>query len=133
MVVFFSFCNESQRRERDRLVENSFVEGLTPHEFMMQTISFRDSAIYQALRVSEPGVLFKNLMLFGRDVHIYYDGTVRNHHNNRIIQFLYGGLQTCKEDNEVKNPQKDPKYLAGEPVGILSEDIRIEQGGEYIS
>jgi DNA-directed RNA polymerase beta' subunit len=110
--------------EKDKFVRNSFIEGLTPHEFMMQTISFRDTAIYQALRVSEPGVLFKNLMLFGRDVHVYYDGTVRNHHDNHVIQFLYGGLRGHKEENseerETKKLQRDPKDLAGEPVGILA-------------
>eukprot|EP00250_Pteridium_aquilinum_P008153 c17721_g1_i2 orf=287-4810(-) len=119
------------------LVRSSFVEGLNPHEFFIHTVSYREGMIHQALRVSEPGYLYKNMMLFARDVCIDYDGTVRNHHGKQIIQFQYGGAkeysdhsqstnQTDKSRKSLPSSQWDDSVLAGEPVGILAATAIVQ-------
>ncbi|KAH6558925.1 hypothetical protein KP509_1Z037800 [Ceratopteris richardii] len=92
------------------IVKSSFAEGLSPQEFFVHTVSYRETMIHKALRVSEPGYLYKNMVLFARDVCMHYDGTVRSEHGKRIIQFDYG----CKESNM---PGSAPP---GEPVGFLA-------------
>lgn len=127
----------ARRWEEGALVKNSFVEGLNPREFFMHTVSHREAMIRQALRVSEPGYLYKNMMLFARDVYIDYDGTVRNHHDMHLIQFQYGG---AKEDAELSHSKKQmgenqvslpvcqwkDSVLAGEPVGILAATAIVQ-------
>ncbi|KAK1281331.1 DNA-directed RNA polymerase E subunit 1 [Acorus gramineus] len=90
------------------LIKSSFLHGLNPCEALVHSISSREGIVRSSRGLTEPGVLFKNLMAILRDVVICYDGTVRNICSNIIIQFNYG-----KDDDVNALP-------AGEPVGVLA-------------
>ncbi|KAK1308959.1 DNA-directed RNA polymerase E subunit 1 [Acorus calamus] len=90
------------------LIKSSFLHGLNPCEALVHSISSREGIVRSSRGLTEPGVLFKNLMAILRDVVICYDGTVRNICSNIIIQFNYG-----KDDDMNALP-------AGEPVGVLA-------------
>ncbi|MCO5554834.1 hypothetical protein L7F22_008369 [Adiantum nelumboides] len=122
--------DESKWEERG-MVRSSFAEGLNPCEFFMHTVAYRETMIHKALRVSEPGYLYKNMMLFARDVCIEYDGTVRSRHGKHVIQFQYGGAKECRDyprstTQTSKTRKSSPSMrrhdsvLAGEPVGFLA-------------
>ena len=93
------------------LVKSSFFHGLNPFEAFVHSISSREVIIRSSRGLTEPGVLFKNLMAILRDVVISYDGTVRNVCSNSLIQFEY------ELDDEAKSVNVSP---AGEPVGVLA-------------
>ena len=111
---FVSKCSAkevSPSSEAYGLVKSSFFHGLNPYEAFVHSISSREVIIRSSRGLTEPGVLFKNLMAILRDVVISYDGTVRNVCSNSLIQFEY------ELDDEAKSVSVSP---AGEPVGILA-------------
>ncbi|KAJ0101847.1 hypothetical protein Patl1_05867 [Pistacia atlantica] len=93
------------------LVKGCFFHGLDPYEEMVHSISTREVIVRSSRGLSEPGILFKNLMAVLRDVVLCYDGTVRNVCSNSIIQFEYG------VKSESKSRSSAPP---GEPVGVLA-------------
>ncbi|KAI5070355.1 hypothetical protein GOP47_0014698 [Adiantum capillus-veneris] len=128
--AFLHGPGESKWEERG-MVRSSFADGLKPREFFMHTVAYRETMIHKALRVSEPGYLYKNMMLFARDVCIEYDGTVRSRHGKHVIQFQYGGakectnyprstIQTGKSQKGSPRMRRHDSVLAGEPVGFLA-------------
>ncbi|BBN13029.1 protein MpNRPE1b [Marchantia polymorpha subsp. ruderalis] len=102
------------------LVKSSLLDGLEPHEFFVHAISVRDGLFRQSLDIAEPGELFKRLMLFLRDIHIAYDGTVRNMGGLEIIQFEYDGGKCMTQDSENKNTLSNKTVMPGDAVGILA-------------
>lgn len=111
---FVSKCSIKDKNpssEAYGLVKSSFFHGLNPFEAFVHSISSREVIIRSSRGLTEPGVLFKNLMAILRDVVISYDGTVRNVCSNSLIQFEYeldeGAMMACVAP-------------AGEPVGVLA-------------
>ncbi|BFI30785.1 protein MpNRPE1a [Marchantia polymorpha subsp. ruderalis] len=108
-----------ERWEGRGLVRSSLLDGLEPLEFFLHAIAVRAGLLRQSLEVTEPGELFKRLMLFLRDIHISYDGTVRNKCGLEIIQFLYDGVKPPEFSDNVSINFKE-SVMPGEAVGILA-------------
>ncbi|KAL2622127.1 hypothetical protein R1flu_002332 [Riccia fluitans] len=100
------------------LVKSSLLDGLEPLEFFTHAISTRDNMFRQSHGISGPGEMFKKLMLFLRDVHIGYDGTVRNKSGQEIVQFQYEGAKSVVEEDTAVHDKET--ILPGEPVGVLA-------------
>jgi DNA-directed RNA polymerase II subunit RPB1 len=71
-------------------VENSFITGLRPAEFFFHAMGGREGLIDTAVKTSDSGYIQRKLVKSMEDLHVEYDGTVRNV-NNSIVQFHYGG------------------------------------------
>jgi len=71
-------------------VENSFITGLGPAEFFFHAMAGREGLIDTAVKTSDSGYIQRKLVKTMEDLHVEYDGTVRNA-NGAIIQFQYGG------------------------------------------
>ncbi|ONK65887.1 uncharacterized protein A4U43_C06F2000 [Asparagus officinalis] len=109
-VSRFSTTDVSPSSEAHGLVKNPLFHGLNPFEDFVHSISAREVIIRSSRGLTEPGVLFKNLMAILRDVVICYDGTVRNVCSNSIIQLAY----------ELDEARAECVATAGEPVGVLA-------------
>lgn len=71
-------------------VENSFISGIRPAEFFFHAMAGREGLIDTAVKTSDSGYIQRKLVKNMEDLHVEYDGTVRNS-NGTIIQFNYGG------------------------------------------
>lgn len=78
-------------------IENSFIQGLDPHEFFFHSMAGRIGLINTAVRTSETGYLQRRLIKAMEDCKIAQDYTVRNA-NNFVVQFIYGedGIDATK-------------------------------------
>ncbi len=70
-------------------VASSFIEGLSPSEFVAHARGGREGIIDKALNTQDSGYLQRRSMKACEDLRVAYDGTVRNA-NDRIVQFTYG-------------------------------------------
>jgi DNA-directed RNA polymerase beta' subunit len=82
-------------------VENSFISGLSPHEFFFHAIGGRGGLIDTAVKTSDTGYLQRKLVKAMEDCKINYDYTVRNA-SGSIVQFVYGedGMDPTKIENQ---------------------------------
>jgi DNA-directed RNA polymerase II subunit RPB1 len=71
-------------------VENSFISGLRPAEFFFHAMGGREGLIDTAVKTSDSGYIQRRLVKTMEDLHVEYDGTVRNV-NGSIFQHHYGG------------------------------------------
>jgi DNA-directed RNA polymerase II subunit RPB1 len=71
-------------------VENSFISGLRPAEFFFHAMGGREGLIDTAVKTSDSGYIQRRLVKTMEDLHVAYDGTVRNV-NGSIFQHQYGG------------------------------------------
>jgi DNA-directed RNA polymerase II subunit RPB1 len=71
-------------------VENSFINGIRPAEFFFHAMGGREGLIDTAVKTSDSGYIQRRLVKAMEDLHIEYDGTVRNV-NGTIFQHHYGG------------------------------------------
>lgn len=90
-------------------VENSFISGLSPHEFFFHAIGGRGGLIDTAVKTSDVGYLQRKLVKAMEDCKVNYDYTVRNA-TGSIVQFLYG------EDG------MDPTKIESQPLPFLKMD-----------
>lgn len=95
-------------------IKSNYKKGLSPIEFFFHAISGREGLVDTAVRTSQSGYMQRRLINALLDIHVEYDGTVRDAENN-IIQFIYG------EDGI------DPTYSFGqEPIdldSIIKEEL----------
>ncbi|EMC99073.1 hypothetical protein BAUCODRAFT_85149 [Baudoinia panamericana UAMH 10762] len=70
-------------------VENSYLRGLTPHEFFFHAMGGREGLIDTAVKTAETGYIQRRLVKALEEVMVKYDGTVRNSMGD-IVQFIYG-------------------------------------------
>ncbi|KAG0566378.1 hypothetical protein KC19_7G059400 [Ceratodon purpureus] len=98
------------------IITSSYLDGLSPLQFFTHNIAAR----YGMLRakVEEPCMLLKRLLLFLRNLHVGYDGTVRSSEGQHIVQFEYGGLLEMDGHDSANRPIGICE--AGEAVGILA-------------
>lgn len=75
------------------LIRNSYHEGLDFPNYVYQSSVGRSGLIDAAIKTADTGYMQRKLVKSLEDVHIKYDGTVRNANNN-IIQFVYGDAGT---------------------------------------
>ena len=84
-----SYVHRDDLTPRSRgFVENSFMSGLHPVEYVYHAMSGRIGTISTSIKTAETGYIQRKLVKVTEDVSIYYDGTVRNSSGN-IIQYLY--------------------------------------------
>ena len=76
--------------EAHGFVENSFISGLRPAEFFFHAMAGREGLIDTAVKTSDSGYIQRRLVKTMEDLHVEYDGTVRNA-TGSIVQFRYGG------------------------------------------
>ncbi|XP_057977974.1 DNA-directed RNA polymerase IV subunit 1 isoform X2 [Malania oleifera] len=106
------------------VVENSFLTGLNPLECFVHSLTCRDSSFSDNADV--PGTLSRRLMFFMRDLHVAYDGTVRNAYGNQLVQFSYDILRDASTpssngiDEAYVGSAQACDSMAGQPVGSLS-------------
>ncbi|XP_050227875.1 DNA-directed RNA polymerase IV subunit 1 [Mercurialis annua] len=80
------------------VVEGSFITGLNPMECFVHSVTSRESSFSD--NADLPGTLTRRLMFFMRDIHVAYDGTVRNAYGNQLVQFSYKiGEPNCSTGN----------------------------------
>jgi len=70
-------------------VESSFVQGLRPAEYFFHAMGGREGLIDTAVKTSDTGYIQRQMMKTMEDMHVAYDGTVRNN-TGIIIQYKYG-------------------------------------------
>ncbi|QDS70780.1 hypothetical protein FKW77_004122 [Venturia effusa] len=83
------FAKDDYSPESRGFVENSYLRGLTPHEFFFHAMAGREGLIDTAVKTAETGYIQRRLVKALEDVSVKYDGTVRNSLGD-IIQFVYG-------------------------------------------
>lgn len=110
---------------KDRgLVRSSLVDGLKATELFNHVVADRTGIFRKHIEVAQPGILFKSLMLFLRDLHVTYDGSVRSQCGKNLIQFCYGGAEGVLGRTGVWEEDDHKRWLlsrlAGEPVGVLA-------------
>ena len=82
-------------------VENSFLDGLNPHEFFFHAMGGREGVIDTAVKTSETGYIQRKLVKAMEDLKIENDYTVRSA-SGTIVQFLYGedGMDPLKIEDQ---------------------------------
>jgi DNA-directed RNA polymerase II subunit RPB1 len=70
-------------------VASSYVDGLKAQEQFFHTMGGREGLIDTAIKTAVTGYISRKLIKGMEDIHIVYDGTVRNS-TNTIIQYCYG-------------------------------------------
>jgi len=84
------FSRFDDSMESRGFVENSFINGIRPAEFFFHAMGGREGLIDTAVKTSDSGYIQRKLVKTMEDLHVEYDGTVRNV-NGGVIQFHYGG------------------------------------------
>ena len=69
-------------------IQNSYLDGLSPHEFFFHHMTGREGLIDTAIRTAETGYISRKLMKGLEDIGLKYDGTVRTS-NNIVLQYIY--------------------------------------------
>lgn len=84
------FAKYDDGAESRGFVENSFISGIRPAEFFFHAMGGREGLIDTAVKTSDSGYIQRRLVKTMEDLHVEYDGTVRDV-NGSIVQFHYGG------------------------------------------
>jgi DNA-directed RNA polymerase II subunit RPB1 len=84
------FSRFDDSMESRGFVENSFINGIRPAEFFFHAMGGREGLIDTAVKTSDSGYIQRKLVKTMEDLHVEYDGTVRNV-NGGVIQYRYGG------------------------------------------
>ena len=85
-------------------VESSFVQGLRPAEYFFHAMGGREGLIDTAVKTSDTGYIQRRMMKTMEDMHVTYDGTVRNN-MGIIIQYRYGedGVESIQVESQPIN------------------------------
>ena len=81
-------------------VENSFITGIRPAEFFFHAMGGREGLIDTAVKTSDSGYIQRRLVKTMEDLHVAYDGSVRNA-EGKIFQHYYGGDGVDSVSSEV--------------------------------
>jgi DNA-directed RNA polymerase II subunit RPB1 len=112
-------------------VESSFINGVRPAEFFFHAMGGREGLIDTAVKTSDSGYIQRRLVKTMEDIHIAYDGTVRNV-NGAIVQFHYGGDgidTTCVEKYECELGMMTMEQIYRD-FALSEEDVRTVVKGE---
>lgn len=120
------FAKYDDSPESRGFVENSFISGLSPHEFFFHAIGGRGGLIDTAVKTSDTGYLQRKLVKAMEDCKINYDYTVRNA-SGSIIQFLYGedGMDPTKIESQ-SLPFVKMDYSKLKKTYLLTEDDELK-------
>ena len=85
-------------------VESSFVQGLRPAEYFFHAMGGREGLIDTAVKTSDTGYIQRQMMKTMEDMHVAYDGTIRNN-VGIIIQYKYGedGVDSTQVESQPIN------------------------------
>ncbi len=83
------FSKFDDSAEARGFVESSFVKGLRPAEYFFHAMGGREGLIDTAVKTSDTGYIQRRMMKTMEDIHVTYDGTVRNN-AGVVIQYQYG-------------------------------------------
>lgn len=105
------------------VVRNSFLDGLNPLECLFHALSSRGNFFSE--NADLPGTLTRKLMFYMRDLHVAYDGTVRNAYGNQLVQFSYGIAEDICDLDDKSHEFFGERTLesdaaGGQPVGAWS-------------
>jgi DNA-directed RNA polymerase subunit A' len=80
-------------------VSHGYKKGLDPFEFFFDAMNSRENLMDKSLHTRHSGYMERRLVNALQDLHIEYDGTVRDS-KNHIIQFVAGedGIDPAKSD-----------------------------------
>lgn len=76
--------------EAKGFVENSYKNGLKPHEFFYHAMGGREGIVDTAIKTAETGYIQRRLVKAMEDLTVGHDKAVRNAIGD-VIQFVYGG------------------------------------------
>jgi DNA-directed RNA polymerase beta' subunit len=84
-------------------ISSSFIKGLNPRQFFFHAMSGREGVCDTAMGTSRTGYIQRKITKLTEDIHIQYDGTVRDT-TGRVYQMSYGEdgldpIQTVKAKN----------------------------------
>ncbi|KAG9397068.1 RNA polymerase Rpb1 domain 5 [Carpediemonas membranifera] len=91
-------------------VADSFYSGLTPSEFIFHAMAGREGLVDTAVKTAETGYMQRRLVKGLEDLHIEYDGTVRNS-ENVVVQFEFGGDSLDPMHMETSGPCNFPRLI----------------------
>ena len=83
------FSKFDDSAEARGFVESSFIKGLRPAEYFFHAMGGREGLIDTAVKTSDTGYIQRRMMKTMEDLHVDYDGTVRNN-SGVVIQYQYG-------------------------------------------
>lgn len=85
-------------------VGSSFVKGLRPAEYFFHAMAGREGLIDTAVKTSDTGYIQRRMMKTMEDLHVEYDGTVRNN-AGIIAQYQYGedGVESTAVESQQIN------------------------------
>jgi DNA-directed RNA polymerase II subunit RPB1 len=81
---------EENSIEERGFVEHGYFEGLTNAEYFNHAYSARESVLNTAVDTPKIGELRRGSVKVLEDLHVAYDGSVRDGKNN-VVQYVYGG------------------------------------------
>jgi DNA-directed RNA polymerase II subunit RPB1 len=111
-------------------VENSFISGLRPAEFFFHAMGGREGLIDTAVKTSDSGYIQRRLVKTMEDLHVEYDGTVRNV-NGSIFQHHYGGDgidSICSENQPIELAVMSMEQLYKEFAATKDEFEAVVKG-----
>eukprot|EP00760_Papus_ankaliazontas_P023530 PhM_4_TR2062/c2_g1_i1/m.99980/K03006/RPB1, POLR2A; DNA-directed RNA polymerase II subunit RPB1 len=83
------FVRDDYGAESKGYIKNSYIKGLTPWEFFFHAMAGREGLIDTACKTADTGYIQRRIVKMTEDLHVAYDGTVRNS-TNQVLQFVYG-------------------------------------------
>ncbi|MEM7819292.1 MAG: DNA-directed RNA polymerase subunit A' [Candidatus Aenigmatarchaeota archaeon] len=88
-------------------VRDGYKKGLDPFEFFFDAMNSRENLMDKSLHTRHSGYMERRLINALQDLHVEYDGTVRDS-KNHIIQFVAGGdgIDPAKSDNGTINLER---------------------------
>ncbi|KNH03665.1 RNA polymerase IIA largest subunit [Perkinsela sp. CCAP 1560/4] len=91
------FVRDDYGAESKGYIRNNYLKGLSGPEFFFHSMAGREGLIDTACKTADTGYIQRRIMKICEDLHVAYDGTVRNA-GRQIIQFVYGedGLDGTK-------------------------------------
>jgi len=98
------FAKFDDSAESRGFVESSFIRGLRPAEYFFHAMGGRIGLIDTAVKTSDTGYIQRRLMKTMEDMHVAYNGTIRNN-ANIVIQYVYGedGIDSTAVESQTIN------------------------------
>jgi DNA-directed RNA polymerase subunit A' len=84
-----TITNDKDKYESRGFIRHSFVRGLNPREMYFHAVPGREGITDTALGTGDTGYMQRRIVKLMEDIHVKYDGTVRDE-TNKIYQFVYG-------------------------------------------
>lgn len=86
----FGKLPKKQEYESTGFIRHCFVKGLNPKEYFFHCMSGREGVTQTAMGTARSGYMQRRIIKLCEDIHITYDGTVRDQ-SGKVYQFIFGG------------------------------------------